>query len=150
MSNHKTNAMPHDEMGCKDGIEKAILEIVRGGERDTVCLEIHDTSPAALVLVLGDGVTHRFEEEDLFVCLRDVRRYLELDDWLLCCQGARSDVFPSGLLRQMSNGRQAYALVAERPVCQEDVVDVFAATESSKVATVDGQAESVMRLLRGA
>ncbi|MFE7798641.1 hypothetical protein [Nocardia sp. NPDC057440] len=71
-----------------------------------VVLRLGEPSVARVELV-GQGVFGS-DDDDYLSCLLAVREYLEERGQLLCCQGARPDVWPSGMLRQFGNGRQAY------------------------------------------
>ncbi|WP_163504679.1 hypothetical protein [Fodinicola acaciae] len=104
--------------------------------------------PWQLEVWLDDGTVVAAQENDLFECLVVVRRQLELRGISLCCEGARSDVFPSGMARQMGGGRKAYRHFAageQRP----QLVDIFASTDCSKICRVDEQLESVRKLRHG-
>ncbi|WP_194833445.1 hypothetical protein [Nocardia sp. XZ_19_369] len=70
-----------------------------------VALRLGEPSVARVELV-GHGVFGS-ADDDYLSCLITVREYLEKQGLLLCCQGARPDVWPSGQLRQFENGRRA-------------------------------------------
>jgi hypothetical protein len=86
----------------------------------------------------------RFDGDNLFKCLIDARLELESRGLMLCCQGCRPDVFPSGMLQQMNAGRFAYKLHRNAPLSESDIVDIFAPAEPSEVASVSGQRAAVM------
>jgi hypothetical protein len=113
------------------------------GRREEVNLSIDGPDAASIELSRADGVVTTHTGSDLFECLQSIRRSLESDGLLLCCQGARSLVFPSGMSRQMSNGRLAYPLQRDPPLSDADLVDIFLPAELSEVATVDEQLEAV-------
>jgi hypothetical protein len=71
---------------------------------------------------------------------------LESRGVFLCCQGAKSNVFPSGMLRQMSNGRLAYAHSPGVPVADTDIVDIFSHAECDGVLSIQDQREDMERL----
>ncbi|MFD5883213.1 hypothetical protein [Streptomyces yangpuensis] len=89
----------------------------------------------------SDGDWKSFTESNLFKCLLSARTDLEKEDLLLCCQGARPDVFPSGMQQQMDNGR--FAAVLSRSAEEKEIVDIFAAAEPSQVTSVEGQRVAV-------
>jgi hypothetical protein len=122
-----------------------------GVEGGSVAVEITLLSerPAVLRARWGAGDSRRYSGVDLFECLTALRADLELQSLLLCCQGARRDVSPSGLTRQMSNGRLAYLLSVGRPVSDEDLVDIFAPADCADVASVADQKAEIGRMLRG-
>ena len=93
------------------------------------------------VAVAGEG-------SDLFEALTAARRGLEARDIQLGCNGARVDVFPSGMLRQAAAGRRAYVLPIPRVTVKPPLVDIFdLAPEGSNLATVDEQREFFDRWL---
>lgn len=91
----------------------------------------------------GEDMSARGEARDLFAALAVARRRLEAQGVQLACNGARRDVYPSGMLRQAAQGRRAYVLTAPPTVARlPPTVDIFApAPESSVLATVDEQRE---------
>jgi hypothetical protein len=62
-----------------------------------------DTESEATVVV-GE-VEYSVVGDDLFESLGNLRRLLKAEDRLLCVEGARGDVFPAGMSRQMSGGQ---------------------------------------------
>jgi len=68
---------------------------------------------------------------------------------LVCVQGARPDVHPSGMSSQMSGGRFAYRLHPGRRSTRDDLVDIFDPADCADVATVSGQREAVDRFYDG-
>jgi hypothetical protein len=95
------------------------------GDRTTIILWIPE-GPSALVRArMSDGSMFEKSGDDLYECLIRLRMELESRGVFLCCQGAKSNVFPSGMLRQMSNGRLAYAHSPGVPVADTDIVDIF-------------------------
>lgn len=67
---------------------------------------------------------------------------------MLCVEGARGDVFPPGMARQMSGGRQACRIVRGRRPEREHLVDIFDHTCCDEVVTVNDQV-GLGRRLRG-
>ena len=89
---------------------------------------------------IGD-VEFAAQEPDLFECLSSIRRKLEEIGLLLCCQGARPNVHPSGMSRQMSGGRKAYAWPAGGRATQDDLVDILDHADCQEVSTLDEQSQ---------
>lgn len=90
----------------------------------------------------GEDVSARGEARDLFAALAVARRELEVQGVQLACNGARLDVWPSGMLRQAGYGRRAYVLTMPPTVVRPSTVDIFEpAPKSSVLATVDEQHE---------
>ncbi|MGO1056612.1 hypothetical protein [Crossiella sp. CA198] len=108
-----------------------------------VSLEVVDRGEIALRLKVSNKEWRSFPGADLFKCLLDARVELEKEGMLLCCQGARPDVFPSGMQQQMELGR--YAAVLGGSEEEVEIVDIFAAADSSQVASVESQRAFVYR-----
>ena len=88
-------------------------------------------------------------EHDYFECLVSVRRRLETLGAKAHCWGARRDVWPSGMQRDMGAGLTAYRLGNESTVEEQSI---FSPATEDAVATVDEQqqfAESWYRRRNG-
>jgi hypothetical protein len=107
----------------------------------TICLS--DPSTALIALIDAHSRTE-FSGTDYLDCLSQARRQLELDGRLLCCQGARLNVHPSGQLRQFTNGRQAYVRHWEPWSEGTETVDIFAPAPAGDVATLDDQRAAIV------
>jgi hypothetical protein len=115
------------------------------GEQAQVSLEISDNQPVGIKMSDDELGTVEFNGVDLFDCLINVRKLLELNGRLLCCQGASSSVIPSGMTRQMTNGRLAYRLRSDgAALSDDDLVDIFAPAECSEVVDVAEQRRTVI------
>jgi hypothetical protein len=139
-------------MGAESGVREMMTETAQipasGSDVRQAELVYSTAPPWRLEVTLDNGTVLHASENDLFECLVAVRRQLEREGILLCCEGARCDVFPSGMARQMAGGRKAYrhfANAGRRP----ELVDIFTPTDCSEVCTVDRQLESVRKLRRG-
>jgi len=85
--------------------------------------------------------SNRFVGSDLFECLVQLRLFLEAKSIFVLCNGSRIDVYPSRLIRQMTNGRMAYILKSNTPTSSEFLVDIFDKADANKVGTVKEQIE---------
>jgi hypothetical protein len=88
---------------------------------------------------MPDGRLIVGEADDYFTALLAVRRILEADGVFILCQGARRDVWPSGLAFQMSDGLKAYVLPQGRPATSADVVELFDPADARAVGTIAEQ-----------
>jgi hypothetical protein len=89
---------------------------------------------------------------DMMNALVEVRRRLEERGLRLCCQAARINVWPSGQLRQFTDGRQGYVLTDTRRSNFEEpfeVVDLLEPAPASQVVFLDEQ-EQFIRAFYGA
>ncbi len=96
-------------------------------------------SDCLLTLKLADGRIWTAAEPDYFECLVSIRRSLEKNDLAICCQGARKDVWASGMARDMGAGLRAYVLKEGRKASIDDLVDIFDPAPAEVVATVAEQ-----------
>jgi hypothetical protein len=81
---------------------------------------------------------HHVEESDWFNCLIALRRMLEAHGWRILCNGARPNVWPSGMSRSMGGGALAYAWPREqRTLGPEDLVNIFDEASPEQIVAVD-------------
>lgn len=118
--------------------------VLLDGEEKECTLEITISEPVSLRL---DGLSagcesYSCEASDLFECLAELRRtYLQPIGAKILCNGARKDVYPSRMSRQMSAGRKAYQVRLGHPARANDIVDIFDAAPALNV--VNDVAEQV-------
>lgn len=120
-----------------------LLAVGPGSSVVPVSFEIVDRDGLCLRMRLSGGEWRSFSGSNLFKCLLGARADLEKEGLLLCCQGARPDVFPSGMQQQMENGRFGTVLTPSSE--KREVVDIFGAAEPSQVASVEVQRVAVYR-----
>ncbi|MFJ4672783.1 MULTISPECIES: hypothetical protein [Streptomycetaceae] len=99
---------------------------------------------AARIALLDTGSCTEFSGTDYLDCLTQARRQLERDGRLLCCQGARPNVHPSGQLRQFTNGRQAYVRRPGPSSAATETVDIFAPASPEDIVNLDDQRTAVI------
>lgn len=87
----------------------------------------------------ADGLDDTSDGNDLFDCLTNLRRELEPRGWQLLCQGARTDVYPSGLSRDTGRGRRAYVLVKGQRPQPGTSVPIFDVAQPTQVGSVADQ-----------
>jgi len=117
------------------------------GSRIRVDIQILNDHPAEILATLPNR-SDTVSGIDFFDCLLKLRSNLESDNYLLCCQGARRDSTPSGMTRQMSNGRLVYALRSGMPTSEDDLVDIFAPAPCDEVTTIDDQKARSLKFMR--
>ncbi|WP_353399356.1 hypothetical protein [Hydrogenophaga sp. 5NK40-0174] len=86
--------------------------------------------------------------DDWFQALQAIREQLEPQSAFLCCQGARLNVYPSGMSRDMGGGRMAYVLVMEEHAQPARLVDIFDPADDSDFSTVAEQNAFFARWLK--
>jgi hypothetical protein len=80
-----------------------------------------------------------FLESDFFECLINLRKELDKYNYYPLCNGARVNVYPSGMCRDMGNGLGAYIQIPNKQVSREDLVDIFDFAEPNLIVSVDEQ-----------
>jgi len=108
----------------------------------TVCdcsVLFDESGDASISLTLEDGSEKIFSDDDLFNTLKLIRAYFESDGSKLLCNGARVDVYPSGMSRSMGKGQKAYVLTQGVQARRDNLVDIFDFAEPSKVDTIEAQ-----------
>lgn len=103
------------------------LRIELDGENCSISLKAHGINES------------NFEALDLFGALLALRNHLDQTGASLLCNGARIDVYPSGMSLGMGSGRKAYITRLGKPSLRTDLVDIFDYAEPSKVGTVQEQ-----------
>ncbi len=117
-------------------INKVSVKVLRqDGQVANLDLSVARMPPYFVEPLLEGGV--KYKGPDLFECLCNLRRDLELRGWQLLCAGARTDAYPSSMSRDMSGGKKLYLLqLRERA---REKVDLFDEAAADKVGTVDQQ-----------
>jgi hypothetical protein len=110
-------------------------------------LEYEEESFAMSLLV--EGRVFQSSGALLIVALSALRRELESASYLICVQGARFDVYPSGLTSQMNGGRFAYVHFRNRRSFRSDLVDILAPALPEEVTTVKAQIASIRSIRKG-
>ncbi|GIH07183.1 hypothetical protein Rhe02_52500 [Rhizocola hellebori] len=125
--------------------EEVLLQTVDGsGATAPITLHVEATfSRVTISATNGVGTVGTVTGGDLLEALTELRRHLEDRHLLLCCQGARINVWPSGLLRQFSEGRCGYVLGARLEDGSFEVVDLLAPAPPVQAANVAQQQEFV-------
>lgn len=80
--------------------------------------------------------------DDLFDALSKVRLEAEKCGYLLLCNGARKDAYPSRMSRQMGRGAKLYAFKHGVQARKEDQIDLLEPAAYNQVATVVKQREN--------
>lgn len=90
-----------------------------------------------IVLYLKDNLHYTFNGSDSFNSLNLLNKHLEEHGSKLLCNGARIDVYPSGMSRNMGGGVQAY--ITKLGEHADDLVNIFDYAEPKLVGTVEAQ-----------
>ena len=96
-------------------------------------------SHTSLRLVIGNKLIHEATGDDYFHCLVNMREYCDSIGFKILCNGARYDVYPSRMGRQMSEGKLAYKMHLGKQASEDDLVDIFLETDSEFIGTKEEQ-----------
>jgi hypothetical protein len=97
-----------------------------------------DRSYTLEVDLAGLGTRH-IVGPDLFEFLACLRTELEALGYRTLVNGARRNVWPSGMARDMGGGRKAYVLMLGKQASRPDMVDIFEPAPESEIALVQEQ-----------
>ncbi|MFI9561588.1 hypothetical protein [Nonomuraea endophytica] len=136
-------------MANANDIEEVALQLVREGMVEQVRISFTIKGDSSVSLTRANGSTISAASVDLFDCLAIIRQDLESDGWLLLCNGARRDVYPSPMQRQMARGRYAYLHMQPRTSNSPPHVDIFEPADLACVGTVAEQKETIRRWMQG-
>ncbi|MFD4674809.1 hypothetical protein ACFWNN_34145 [Lentzea sp. NPDC058450] len=114
---------------------------VAGEERIEFVLEVA-IHPFFIKVVEPEHLAATIDGQNVKGPFDELRKQLQDRGILLCCMGARPDVWASGMLASFSDGREAYLHREGRQATNDDVVDIFAPTDASAVVTLEVQREA--------
>jgi hypothetical protein len=103
--------------------------------------------PWRMELRTQSGMEFISTARDLFASMQEIRTGLEVPGYKLLCNGARLDVFPSGMSRDMSGGMVAYVLTMGKYTTPEDIVRIIDPAAPEQIASVMQQEEFHKRWL---
>ena len=95
--------------------------------------------PWRMSLLVADIVNLQCQERDLFECMVVLRQHLSKQRWLLLCNGARTDVYPSGMSREMSGGMMAYRHQLGIKPTRDDLVSILDYAPPESIGTPEEQ-----------
>lgn len=118
---------------------KELVTIQGDSSSGTVRIKI-SMHPTCCITTLASGEESViYKADDLFAALVKLRLDLESRHVFVACNGARKDVFPSGMAREMSRGRKAYVLKLGLRPDRDEVVDIFDAASPEQLGSVKEQ-----------
>ncbi|MGW2331546.1 hypothetical protein ACWC5C_38145 [Streptomyces sp. NPDC001700] len=115
------------------------------GFTQTVDLTFSTSPPHSIQMTRAGHAPVSYEGDHLTACLRKLRKDLEAEGFLLCCQGARPDIVLSGMQAQMTDGRFAYTFNPASRTINDETVDIFAPASAEDVVTTDEQRAETFR-----
>lgn len=109
------------------------------GRVEPATFNCSNQSPWRLSLSLSSGAELSEEAADLFECLINLRTRLAEQGAVILCAGARKNVFPSSMARDMGGGRLAYRLTLGQQAKRDDLIDILASVSADQIADVGEQ-----------
>ncbi|MCK9195169.1 MAG: hypothetical protein M0P19_14995 [Nevskia sp.] len=109
------------------------------GERERCEIEIKQGVPLEMTVRSQHFGSLSFVTDNLFSALLEFRRRIEWEGYMLLCNVARKDAYPSRMALQMGGGRKVYLLKHGKQAKQEDLVDAFEEASIEQVCTVAEQ-----------
>lgn len=101
--------------------------------------KVYSNDKVTINLNVIDKSFFSLERSNFFDCLIDIRNSLAALNWIILCNGARKDVYPSGMRRQMNKGLMAYQLTFGQAVADSDLVDIFQECSEENITTPELQ-----------
>jgi hypothetical protein len=120
-------------------LENAPVKVLQDGIVVSAIWTVSGNPDATIQLLLPAGEEFNVRGADLFDALTNLRIKLEARSLHLVCDGARNDVYPSRMSRDMGAGRKAYRLKFGHAAAREDIVDILSITDAHFVGTVAEQ-----------
>lgn len=131
-------------------IEQVLLKLCTSADELAECSVAYPNKPPWFIEFSNARLGSRtFYANDLFDCLCELRIFLEKNGFLILCNGARVDAYPSTMSREMSGGRKVYILKIGEKANLESLVHIFAEAPRDKVGTVNEQADYYKRFIEG-
>jgi len=118
---------------------KTIRVLFADGRVEAYAIDVGDSDDPVLGVSIPGVERRTFSGDDLFEALKALRKDLEGIQARLLCAGARRDVFPSAMSRDMSGGRKAYITRIGEPARRKDLVDIFDEAAPASIGTVAEQ-----------
>jgi hypothetical protein len=110
-----------------------------GGAEESCEIEFVRDASIRLTVKSRHFGTMSFVDDNLFDALSKFRLRIEQDGYLLLCNAARKDAYPSRMTLEMGGGRKIYLLNPGSQTRREDLVDVLGVASIDQVCTVEGQ-----------
>lgn len=104
---------------------KVDIYVIMNGKKETAHLSLLSTDKREcfLQISISDIYQNEFSGTDFFDCFAKLRD--ELKDVIFLCKGAKINVYPSGMARDMALGMAAYEFNLGEEVTRENLVGTF-------------------------
>lgn len=131
-------------ISCEDKMEKIskIIQYSNGDHKCEAMLEAFVEELCTLRIKIEDGSEYISTAHDFFECFKKIRN--ENKDLKFYCKGAKKNVFPSRMTRQMSMGLSAYETSLGVQARKENLVNIFD-YEDQDLVTDPGEQDEYQR-----
>lgn len=102
-------------------------------------VQLHENEDDVNIVLKIENKIIAKQADNFFQALIDVRKELEKINIKLLCKGCCRNVYPSGMLLGMGNGRKAYQLTMSKQARLDSLVDIFETCNIEEYASVDEQ-----------
>ncbi|WP_237613336.1 hypothetical protein [Pectobacterium parmentieri] len=107
------------------------ITIVRNGIRENAEFSLSQNPLCSIKFFIGGDFIYAAKSDDFFSCLCILRRNFRNMTFL--CKGAKRNVYPSRMARQMAYGIKGYEFEMGRPAVRGDLVSIFDHEENDLV-----------------
>lgn len=102
-------------------------------EKATIYFETTETDEYHLKILFGNNNSFEVTDNDCFNCFCRIRDHFP--DITFLCKGAKENVYPSRMARDMGGGLVAYQLTIGKHAEQKDLVPIFDFDDENIVST---------------
>lgn len=99
------------------------IKVIIDSMQQEISFKLRTNNLCILTLRFPDGEEYEVISDDFFSCLVDVRN--KYPDIVFLCKGAKLNVYPSRMSRQMGQGLIAYEYTMGKQTRKEDMVQIF-------------------------
>jgi hypothetical protein len=130
-------------------MEKLAIQNIDGYGEDATITYYRETKPSGLWVLefTSSVIKNKYVDVDIFECLISLRQDLASYNYFPLCNGARIDVYPSGMCRDMGNGLVALKCRLGEQTNIEDLVGVLDYAQPYLIGSVEEQLEFHQRWL---
>lgn len=119
---------------------RALIQDQNGQNRHCtleISVNVANYPESKIVLKDFDVTENKFEDRDTFDALVKLRNWLAERGCIILCQGARENVWPSGMGRCMGGGRKAYIMEIGKPATE--LVNIFDEAQPEQIVDTKTQ-----------
>lgn len=117
-----------------------VLCIEKDREKDAL-IELTENGDTVKIKFYLEKLVLEKEGDNYFEALIKLRQKLEKINIKLLCKGCCKNVYPSGMILNMGEGRKAYTLIYGEQAKMKSLVDIFDSCSIEEYATIEQQSE---------